>query len=79
MNYIKKLEAQVAELQGELDSAYRETCSLRDYAMSPKFMGEPGFGGPTYINKQDVINRAEVILGEMTSVVLRDEFVLRDQ
>lgn len=73
MNYIHTLQEKVAELQGELDAAYRATEFLRDYARSDKFMGESGFGGPTYINKHDVILRAEVILGEMPSVTLRSE------
>ena len=71
MNYIKRLEAKVAELQGELDAAYKATEFLRDYAMSDKFMGESVFGGPTYISKYDVIHRTDVILGEMPSVVMR--------
>ena len=71
MNYIKRLEAKVAELQGELDAAYKATEFHRDYARSDKFMGESGFGGPTYISKYDVIHRTDVILGEMPSVVMR--------
>ena len=70
MNYINKLQEDNAELRGELESAYSMALELKVYAMSPKFMGESGWGGKTYIAKEDVIRFAENILGEMPSVVL---------
>ena len=72
MNYINKLQEYNAELRSELKSAYSMALELKIYAMSPKFMGESGYGGKTYISKEDVIRFAENILGEMPSVVLED-------
>ena len=55
-----------------MKSAYSMALELKIYAMSPKFMGESGYGGKTYMSKEDVIRFAENILGEMPSVVLND-------
>lgn len=65
MNYIKMLQAQVASLKDEINATHRAAVALRDYAESDKFMGASGYGGPTYINKMDVIHRVNVIIGEM--------------
>ena len=65
VNYIKMLQEQVAELKGELNAAYSAAEELRSYAESDKFMGPAGYGGPTYINKMDVIHRTNVIISEM--------------
>ena len=65
MNYIKMLQEQVAKLKSELNAAYSAAAELRNYAESDKFMGPSGYGGPTYINKLDVIHRTNVIISQM--------------
>jgi hypothetical protein len=65
MNYIKMLQAQVASLKDEINAAHGAAVALRDYAESDKFMGVSGYGGPTYINKMDVIHRTNVIISKI--------------
>jgi len=62
MNYIKQLQEQVKELENKLEQANDATMELYAYCASEKFQGEPGYGGPTYINKQDIFLRLEPIL-----------------
>jgi hypothetical protein len=57
MNYIHKLQAEVRSLKDQVVALEDGIHHLRDYASSDKFMGEAGYGGPTYINKLDVIHR----------------------
>lgn len=57
MNYIHQLQAEVRSLKDQVVALEDGIHHLRDYASSDKFMGPSGYGGPTYINKLDVINR----------------------
>ena len=57
MNYIKQLQLEVRCLKHQVVALEVGIYHLRDYASSDKFMGPSGYGGPTYINKMDVINR----------------------
>jgi hypothetical protein len=57
MNYIHQLQQEVRNLKIQVGALEDGIHHLRDYASSDKFMGEAGYGGPTYINKMDVINR----------------------
>jgi alanine-alpha-ketoisovalerate/valine-pyruvate aminotransferase len=60
MNYIKKLEAQVKSLSIRIEATEQAVRDLRDYALSPKFMG-PEISDQM-INKKDVITRCDEIL-----------------
>ena len=78
MNYINKLQEDNAELRSELKSAYSMALELKIYAMSPKFMGESGYGGKTYMSKEDVIRFDH---GDRTFAVYRspeDEYYATD-
>ncbi len=78
MNYIKKLQQEVAELRQQVFNAHEAARHLMDYAHSDKFMGEAGYGGPTYINKNDVIHRVEPILRALPYVEPTDEMIIKN-
>ena len=52
MNYIKRLQEQVEQLESKLKEANSATLELYSYCASEKFQGPAGYGGATYINKQ---------------------------
>jgi len=61
MNYIKQLQERINELESKLKEANSATMDLYSYCASEKFQGAAGYGGATYINKQDVFLRLEPI------------------
>ena len=61
MNYIKRLQERVNELESKLKEANSATMDLYSYCASEKFQGPAGYGGATYINKQDIFLRLEPI------------------
>ena len=61
MNYIKKLQAENKELKDSLQATRQATLDLYSYCASEKFAGVGGYGGNTYINKNDVFLRLEPI------------------
>jgi len=65
MNYIKQLQEQVKELEDKLKQANDATMELYSYCASKKFQGESGYGGTTYINKQDIFLRLEPIFNAL--------------
>ena len=65
MNYIKQLQERVSELENKLKTANDATMDLYSYCASEKFQGEPGFGGVTYINKNDIFVRLEPIFAAL--------------
>lgn len=65
MNYIQKLQEQVKELESKLKQANDATMDLYCYCASEKFQGPSGYGGPTYINKQDIFLRLEPIFNAL--------------
>jgi hypothetical protein len=77
MNYIKRLQEENEELRRKSFAVEQAALELMNYAKSDKFMGESGVGGPTYINKNDVIHRVEVILREIPKIIETDEEVVR--
>lgn len=65
MNYIKQLQEQIKDLESKLKQANDATMDLYSYCASEKFQGESGYGGPTYINKQDIFLRLEPIFNAL--------------
>ena len=63
MNYIHKLQTENAELQEQLKRIQEVTMDLMAYAQSDKFSGASDIG--TYISKNDVIARTQLILNEI--------------
>jgi hypothetical protein len=60
MNYIHKLQQQVAKLQKQLEDAQWANDALLDYVESSKFHGPEGYGGPRYVHVGDIIQRAQL-------------------
>ena len=60
MNYIQKLQQQVAELQQQVQDAKWANDALLDYVESSKFHGPEGYGGPRYVHVGDIIQRAQL-------------------
>lgn len=65
MNYIKQLQEQIKELENKIEQASSATMELYSYCASEKFQGPSGYGGPTYINKQDIFLRLEPIFNAL--------------
>jgi len=65
MNYIKMLQQENEQLKKRLKFAHNATMELYIYCASDKFKGSSGYGGPTYINKDDVFLRLEPIFKEL--------------
>lgn len=65
MNYIKRLQAENQQLKQQLKAAHDATMELYSYCGSDKFKGPSGYGGPTYINKNDIFHRLEPIFKEL--------------
>ena len=63
MNYIKRLQEENAELQAQIKRIQEVTMDLMAYAQSDKFSGASDIG--TYISKNDVIARTQLILNEI--------------
>lgn len=63
MNYIKQLQSENAELQEQIRRIQEVTMDLMAYAQSDKFSGGGDIG--TYISKNDVIHRTQLILNEI--------------
>ena len=63
MNYIKRLQEENAELQAQIKRIQEVTMDLMAYAQSDKFSGASDIG--TYISKNDVIHRTQLILNEI--------------
>lgn len=63
MNYIKRLQQENADLQAQLKRIQEVTMDLMAYAQSDKFSGASDIG--TYISKNDVIARTQLILNEI--------------
>lgn len=55
MNYIHRLQAQVAEKDNEIQALRESMIDLRDYLLSGKF--RCGDVLDNYVNVQDVLNR----------------------
>lgn len=55
MNYIHRLQAQVAEKDNEIQALRESMIDLRDYLLSGKF--RCGDDLDNYVNVQDVLNR----------------------
>lgn len=64
MNYIKRLQQENAELKAQLERTHESAMDLWTYCASEKFQGPTGYGGPTYINKDDIFLRLQPILNE---------------
>ena len=71
MNYIKKLQAENADLKEQLAAANAAAIDLRNYAASDKFIQSmcPPLGLQVeYIHKNDVIMRTQTILSAIHDV-----------
>lgn len=64
MNYILKLQKENQELKEQLKRTHESAMDLWSYCASEKFQGEGGYGGTTYINKDDIFHRLQPILSE---------------
>jgi len=63
VNHIKQLQAENETLKESLKTAHDSSIELWTYLASEKFQGERGFGGSTYVNKDDVFHRLAPIIG----------------
>jgi len=57
-NYIKFLQDKIQVLEAQIALADWMNDAMLDYAQSDKFQGQEGWGGDSYIHKNDIIQRA---------------------
>jgi len=60
-NYIGFLQERIQVLEAQIALADWMNDAMLDYAQSDKFQGQEGWGGDSYIHKNDVIQRALLV------------------
>jgi len=73
-NYIGFLQERIQVLEAQIALADWMNDAMLDYAQSDKFQGQEGWGGDSYIHKNDVIQRALLVSQALEGTICAKDY-----